>query len=131
MSTLETWRQEARGARAALIAALAGRTEADLVGPWPGRWRVARGAHGRCRVAATLAALDWRPTTAQRLLGLAEISRGQLLGALVGVDDALLAQAPAPGEWPLRIVLAHMWLTERRYWQRAVWHIAEARASQP
>jgi hypothetical protein len=83
------------------------------------------------RVVAALAALGWRQPEPQRILGLAEISRGWLLGELVGVPGDLLDRAPAPGEWPLRRVLAHMIVTERRYYQRSAWDIAEARAGRP
>jgi hypothetical protein len=83
------------------------------------------------QVAAALAAVDWRPNAAQRLLGQAEVSRGALLGELIGLPDAALDQAPAPGEWPVRLVLGHTIVTERRYLQRTAWHVAEARAGRP
>jgi uncharacterized damage-inducible protein DinB len=108
--------------------------------PWRGRTDEVRYAllrvaddeeEATIRVAETLASLGWRQPEPSRILGLAEISRSGLLGELVGVPDDLLDQEPAPGEWPLRRVLAHIIVTERRYYQRTAWDIAEARAGRP
>jgi hypothetical protein len=139
---LAGWRQQLWSARVRLVDELAGLAEAALERPWPWRDGVADVRYALLRVAddeqaatvriaGTLAALGWRQAEPQQILGLAEISRGWLLGELVGVPDALLDREPAPGEWPLRRVLAHIILTERRYYQRTTWHIAEARAGRP
>jgi uncharacterized damage-inducible protein DinB len=52
---------------------------------------------------------------ALRILTLAQISYGRLLGLLAGIDDAILDRAPAEGEWSLRETLAHAIGVERSY----------------
>lgn len=132
-------RERLAAARAGLIAALSVIEDAELARPWPWRGGGADVRYGLLRIAdheqeqtvqiaQQLASLGWRQTEAQRILGLAEISRGWLLGELAGLRDDLLDREPAPGEWPLRTVLAHIIVTERRYRQRTAWHVAEARA---
>jgi hypothetical protein len=141
-ASVATWRRRLRATRADLLDALMGLDDAALERPW--RWRgrpdelrfaLLRLAddeeEATISVAETLAALGWRQPEPQRILGLAEISRGWQLGELVGVPDDLLDREPAPGEWPLRRVLAHQIVTERRYYQRTAWDIAEARAGRP
>lgn len=125
--------------RAGLMAALSVIEDGALERPWPWRGGAADVRYGLLRIAdheqeqtvqiaQQLAALGWWQTEAQHILGLAEVSRGWLLGKLVGLPDGLLDRQPAPGEWPLRTVLAHIIVTERRYRQRTAWHVAEARA---
>lgn len=63
-------------------------------------------------VRATLAT---RAPEARRILALAQRAFGDLRGLLVGLPAGLLDRAPAPGEWPVREVLKHMMLVERRY----------------
>jgi DinB family protein len=139
MDDMAAWRRRLRATRAHLLDALAGLDDAGLERRWTWRDGADELRFALLRVAddeeeATigvvemLAMLGWRQPQPQRILGLAEISRGWLLGELVGVPDDLLDRAPAPGEWPLRRVLAHMIVTERRYHQRSAWDIAEARA---
>lgn len=141
-TSLAGWRQQLWSTRVRLAGELAGLDEAALERSWPWRDGVAdvryallrvadNEQEATVRIAGTLAALGWRQAEPQQILGLAELSRGWLLGELVGVPDTLLDRAPAPGEWPLRQVLAHIILTERRYYQRTAWHIAEARAGRP
>jgi hypothetical protein len=111
MATLATWRERLHTTRATLLASLVAVPDTALAGPWP--WR---GGMTDIRYA---------------LLGLAEITRGLLLAELVGLPEAPLDAVPAPGEWPARRVLAHILVTERRYWRRTAWHVAEARAGRP
>ena len=47
-------------------------------------------------------------TTAQSVLGNYHAAYRDVQANLLGVDDELAEQAPAPGEWPLRQVLAHI-----------------------
>ena len=142
MSEVTALRQRLRTTREALVAALSGLADADLERPWPWRGGTKDVRYALLRVAdheqehavqiaRTLTALGWRPSEAQHILGLAEVSRGWLLGELAGVGDDLLDREPAPGEWPLRTVLGHVIVTERRYWKRTAWHVAEARAGRP
>jgi len=56
----------------------------------------------------------FRQTTAQRTLARAEMTRGDLLAALVGLNDADLDLAPE-GEWSLRRTLAHVINSEHSY----------------
>lgn len=55
------------------------------------------------------------PGEARRILALAQRAFGDLRGLLVGVADDLLDRSPRSGEWPLREVLRHVLVTERRY----------------
>lgn len=52
--------------------------------------------------------LGVEPTTTQTVLGNYHSAYRDLQATLLGIDDALAEQAPAPGEWPLRQVLAHI-----------------------
>jgi hypothetical protein len=137
--TIVGWRQRLAESRSRLVAAMAGLPDPALTRPW--RWRdrddevryaLLRAAdddqEALVAVHEVLADRAWRQPEPARLLALAEISRGALLGALVGVTDAQLDPAPARDEWPLREVLAHIVLTERRYYQRTAWHVEAARA---
>lgn len=65
-------------------------------------------------VQTRLIAAGFRQTTAQRILARAEMTRGDLLAALVGLDDADLDRAPER-EWPLRRTLAHVVNVEHSY----------------
>ena len=51
----------------------------------------------------------------RRILALAQRAFGDLRGRLVGLPNDLLDKAPAPGEWSLREVLAHIVTVEQRY----------------
>ena len=52
------------------------------------------------------------------VLTLAQSAYGDLRGLLVGLPDEVLDQVPRPGEWPLREVLRHIWMTELNYRRR-------------
>ena len=51
----------------------------------------------------------------RRILSFAQRAFGDLRGLLVGLPANLIDRAPSAGEWPLREVLRHMWVVERRY----------------
>jgi len=51
----------------------------------------------------------------RRILSFAQRAFGDLRGLLVGLPAALIDRAPGTGEWPVREVLRHMWVVERRY----------------
>ena len=51
----------------------------------------------------------------RRILSFAQRAFGDLRGLLVGLPADLIDRAPAAGEWPVREVLRHMWVVERRY----------------
>jgi hypothetical protein len=55
------------------------------------------------------------PPESRRILALAQRAFGNLRGQLVGLPDDLLDKAPAPGEWSVRDVLAHLVNVEQRY----------------
>ncbi len=81
--------------------------------------------------------LDWllgeadvRPTKAQRLLGAAERSRGDLWAVLLGLGDDDLDVAP-PGEWSLRTTLDHIINAEERYLAHCRYAVACFEAGRP
>ena len=51
----------------------------------------------------------------RRILAFAQRAFGDLRGLLVGLPADLIDRAPGAGEWPVRKVLGHMWIVERRY----------------
>ena len=51
----------------------------------------------------------------RRILALAQRAFGDLRGLLVGLPADLIDRAPRAGEWPVRDVLRHIWVIERRY----------------
>lgn len=54
-------------------------------------------------------------TEGERMSSLADAAEGDLIGLLVGLDDALLDASPGEGQWPVRDILGHILATERRY----------------
>lgn len=72
------------------------------------------------QVRKTLDGFGWRQTEAQQILGAAQVTRGDLYGALVGLGDADMELSP-PGEWPLRLTLWHIAQTERSYTAATRW----------
>lgn len=60
-------------------------------------------------------------TTAQRILAQHQIAYRDLCGALVGVSSEEFDRQPAPDEWQLRAVLAHVMRTERGFLARIVY----------
>ena len=51
----------------------------------------------------------------RRILSFAQRAFGDLRGLLVGLPADLIDRAPGAGEWPVREVLRHTWVVERRY----------------
>ncbi|MCD6520762.1 MAG: DinB family protein [Anaerolineae bacterium] len=51
----------------------------------------------------------------QRLLARAQEAYGELLGALVGLDDEALDRCPEAGEWSIREILEHVLAAQRFY----------------
>lgn len=78
------------------------------------------------------ATLGWQPSYAQQILGAAEVTRGALLGALVGLSDADLDVTPVDpaGEWPLRLTLAHAIATEHSYRINTLYSVERQRAGE-
>lgn len=100
--------------------------DADLEQPW--LWRAhdegVRFAllgtyHELCDLAVHLqeerAAGGPALTRAQRALAPYHAAYRDLQALLVGLDEALIEQRPAPGEWPLRTVLGHIVAAERTF----------------
>lgn len=69
-------------------------------------------------------------TEPARILSLAQSAFGDLRGLLAGLDNALLDQAPAEGEWSLRETLAHAIGVERSYRANTEYSLARG-ASDP
>lgn len=65
----------------------------------------------------TLGWLGHQPTETHQVLGAAQAGRGELLGALIGLEDADLERVPTEpaGEWSLGTTLAHVLQVERSY----------------
>ena len=51
----------------------------------------------------------------RRILSFAQRAFGDLRGLLLGLPADLIDRVPRTGEWPVREVLRHMWVVERRY----------------
>jgi hypothetical protein len=94
--------------------------EAALARPWTWRggtldvrnalyWTLVEAQHALTRATAL------PHPESRRILALAQRAFGDLRGQLVGLPDELIDKAPAPGEWPVREVLAHMVNVEQRY----------------
>jgi len=103
-----------------------GFTELDLEQPWPWRkheegvrFALLGTYHELCDLADTLAierAAAGNPLTAAgRTLGHYVAAYWDFLGVLAGVTDAQFDTEPAPGEWPLRTVVAHCGATQRHF----------------
>ncbi len=73
------------------------------------------------------AAFGRPPTQPQRILAEAEIARGALLAATVGLTDEDLDAAPSDGGWTVRRILEHIRNSEQDYLEA----IRLARAAQP
>jgi len=64
----------------------------------------------------------------RRILSLAQRAFGDLRGLLVGLPTDLIDRAPRAGEWPVREVLRHMWVIERRYALQTLYALERAEA---
>ena len=62
----------------------------------------------------------------RRILSFAQRAFGDLRGLLVGLPADLIDRAPGAGEWPVREVLRHMWVVERRYALQTLYAIERA-----
>lgn len=103
-----------------LVRAAVHLTDADLGRAWAWKEYDEEGirfallmAHHELRDLAVIieeerARSDTPMTAAQRLLGLYHDAYRDLTGALAGIADDELDQAPAEGEWPVRDVVSHM-----------------------
>ena len=68
----------------------------------------------------------------RRILSFAQRAFGDLRGLLVGLPADLLDRLPpGPGEWPVREVLRHMWVVERRYALQTLYALERARSPIP
>ena len=67
---------------------------------------------------------------AQRVLGYHHRAFLDVEAALIGVDDALAAREPAPGEWPVRTVVGHMVRSEAGFHTVAAHALHRFRAGQ-
>ena len=75
--------------------------------------------HELCDLAAGLARQrseqDGSPTLVQHVLGQYHTAYRELQAMLLGVDETQFDEEPAPGEWPLRITLGHIYEAERTF----------------
>ncbi|MBK8901048.1 MAG: ankyrin repeat domain-containing protein [Anaerolineaceae bacterium] len=83
-------------------------------------------------LAATLAAersQSGPPTPlVQQVLGQVHTAYRELQAALLGITDAEFDQEPAAGEWPLRIILGHIFTAERTFFTLIISGLAQQRA---
>lgn len=110
-----------------LAQATCGFTEVDLEQPWAWRKHADEGArfallgsyHELCDLADTLAieraAAGHPQTSAQRTLGHYLAAYWDLQAVLVGVNDEQFEREPAPGEWSLKTVVAHVGGSQRHF----------------
>ena len=68
-------------------------------------------------------------TTAHHALSQYHAAYRDLQAVLIGLEDpALLNTPPAPGEWPLRIILGHIMAAEREFFAR-IWYAVQYQRS--
>ena len=81
----------------------------------------------------TLGWIGHQPTETHQLLGAAQAARGDLLGALIGLDDDDIDRVPTDpeGEWSLRTTLSHVLQVERSYRLAVETDLALHRAGEP
>ncbi len=83
-------------------------------------------------LAATLAARRSQagpPTTlVQQVLGQVHTAYRELQVTLLGISDAAFDQEPAAGEWPLRIILGHVFEAERTFFSLIISGLAQQQA---
>lgn len=68
-------------------------------------------------------------TRAQRVLAQYHTAYRDLQAVLFGLPDDHAGQAPAEGEWPVRLAVAHMLNTERNFFGRIWWAVERQRAA--
>jgi hypothetical protein len=68
------------------------------------------------------------PTSAQRILAQFHRAYRDLEAVLLGVGDDLGGQLPAEGEWPVKIVVAHIIGTERQFYGRIHYAVERQRS---
>lgn len=78
---------------------------------------------------ATLAALGWQPSTAQRILPTLAHTRGRLRAALVSLSDEQLDSRPSPAEWAIRETLRHLMNNEARFVEDSAYAVDRLRAA--
>jgi uncharacterized damage-inducible protein DinB len=88
--------------------------------------------HELQELAATLAARRSQAgppaTLVQQVLGQIHTAYRELQAALLGVTDAQFDQEPAAGEWPLRIILGHIFEAERAFFSLIISGLAQQQA---
>jgi hypothetical protein len=63
-------------------------------------------------------------TTAHHTLSQYHAAYRDFQAVLIGVDDQILDQSPAKGEWPLRVILGHILAAQREFFART-WHAVQ------
>ncbi len=124
---------ELRAARRRTIHALAGLREDQLtahVGPAQNanvRFTLLTLAQDddqrRATLGAVIAAHNWQPTEAQRILASLALTRSYLYAALVGLTDQEFDQPAGPEEWAVRQALEHVMNNERQFLEDAEYAI--------
>ena len=67
-------------------------------------------------------------TTAHHALAQYHAAYRDLQALLIGLEDGLADTPPAPGEWPLRLILGHVLAAEREFFAR-IWHAVQRQRS--
>ena len=109
--------------------------EADVGRPWAWRGGKLDVRSGMYRLLEEAQESLMRTTASpapesRRILSLAQRAFGDLRALLVGLPDELMDKAPRPDDWPVREVLRHVLLIERRYAIQTAYAI-ERRDSDP
>ena len=94
--------------------------EEDLAQPWVFRDKTMDVRYALYRTIeesqeAVVRAASRSHPESRRILSLAQRAFGDLRGLLIGLPADLLDEAPRAGEWPVREILRHIVVTERRY----------------
>ena len=126
MQSLSDTLAQLRAARARTLQALAGLEDARLEQPVPWHERPSdvrfylldlaeHDLERRVQLGEIYGALGWRPPAAARILGAALEVHGHLRASVVGLPAADLDRSPAPQEWTLRQLMAHIEQVAERY----------------
>jgi len=115
------------------LAGFAALDEAELGTPWTFRGQQMDVRYALFRTLEDAQEAHVRVASAaipesRRILSLAQRAFGDLRGVLAGLPADLFDRAPREGDWPVREVLRHMWVIERRYAVQTLYAIERADA---
>jgi hypothetical protein len=115
------------------FAGFAALDEGELAAPWSFRGQQMDVRYALFRTLedaqdAHVRAVSAAMPESRRILSLAQRAFGDLRGLLAGLPTELFDRAPREGDWPVREVLRHMWVIERRYAVQTLYAIERADA---